>query len=519
MVGVESERRGCNTCAVTMTREPVAIDLINLGGIAERVVGGLMRSSSIECDERVSRGRLLRPVPSMLNHPSRSQSVSRMSPGPDGLRDRNINYFTQPGPFRPPWMSNHVAAGRVLTDCRSHCNFGMAAETSAERNMVSEDHLTGSQSRGDHSAPASPSHHIRLSSSSGYELDFTQQHTRKYASIFTSPAHALRNMPASTSSLREEAQAMSTHQSNLTAAEPSSVPRQHPSSSHSAGFGSPVPFYSRMKDNTGAESGSALGSQNPPRQPELQHPVKDTKMAAAHGLVRSATVGELPRVAQLTIFYAGMVNVYDHVPYEKAQAIMLLAGRESYPNYESLLGGCSATESPWICSPGAINLQASRGGSPAPLSSADLPPPGVVPMAIRPTPTTTAVELPQARKASLARFLERRRDRVRTGPYVPRNEEARRIRENPPSPSVSSARPPTRPSSPVPGHNNTAPPNAGGATTSTSQVNAPPPTPSRESSSEVLDPSPGRPQGENGEGMQPAPPGVSSVGEGSVAMS
>lgn len=79
---------------------------------------------------------------------------------------------------------------------------------------------------------------------------------------------------------------MSTHQSNLTAAEPSSVPRQHPSSSHSAGFGSPVPFYSRMKDNTGAESGSALGSQNPPRQPELQHPVKDTKMAAAHGLVR-----------------------------------------------------------------------------------------------------------------------------------------------------------------------------------------------------------------------------------------
>lgn len=109
--------------------------------------------------------------------------------------------------------------------------------------------------------------------------------------------------------------------------------------------------------------------------------------------------------------------------------------------------------------------------------------------------------------------------RVRTGPYVPRNEEARRIRENPPSPSVSSARPPTRPSSPVPGHNNTAPPNAGGATTSTSQVNAPPPTPSRESSSEVLDPSPGRPQGENGEGMQPAPPGVSSVGEGSVAMS
>lgn len=51
VVGVESERRGCNICVVMMIREFVVIDFINLGGIVECGVGGFMRSSFIECDE------------------------------------------------------------------------------------------------------------------------------------------------------------------------------------------------------------------------------------------------------------------------------------------------------------------------------------------------------------------------------------------------------------------------------------------------------------------------------------
>ncbi|KAI3720149.1 hypothetical protein L6452_21060 [Arctium lappa] len=108
---------------------------------------------------------------------------------------------------------------------------------------------------------------------------------------------------------------------------------------------------------------------------------------------------------QLTIFYGGMVNVYNDISPEKAQAIMLLAGNGGRVQAHMAM--------PRTPSGDGANKTLSSQGSVGPSTGTGPPPNGMSSLG-----RMIQSAVPQMRGASLARFLEKRKERVMaSAPY------------------------------------------------------------------------------------------------------
>ncbi|XP_022954389.1 protein TIFY 10B-like [Cucurbita moschata] len=120
-----------------------------------------------------------------------------------------------------------------------------------------------------------------------------------------------------------------------------------------------------------------------------------------------------PATAQMTIFYAGKVLVYDDFPNERAKEIMAMADKGRR------ISSTAAVVPPAAASPNRFGPALEKPYSKAPASEPNVVSKTQAPVKPAPeqqlkpqTETKKSSDLPIARRASLHRFLEKRKDRT-----------------------------------------------------------------------------------------------------------
>ncbi|XP_010932384.1 protein TIFY 10a [Elaeis guineensis] len=162
-----------------------------------------------------------------------------------------------------------------------------------------------------------------------------------------------------------------------------------------------------------AEDHSQNGSdQNPPKSMDLfpQHAGFDSPVAPAkkESSVASHNNKE-PEKNQLTIFYSGKVLVFDNFPAEKVEDLMQMAGKESLvpENLGFITPSTTTAATVDLSHQHRSNIASTSDSQPLMLQNSI------------PKPTqANASDMPIARRNSLHRFLEKRKDRITTkAPY------------------------------------------------------------------------------------------------------
>ncbi|KAF8087870.1 hypothetical protein N665_0564s0005 [Sinapis alba] len=150
----------------------------------------------------------------------------------------------------------------------------------------------------------------------------------------------------------------------------------------------------------GAIAGSVAGEDGFPDEKQV-HEARSTEVPSSDEPADSSTI--LPN--QLTIFFGGKVRVFDGIPAEKIQEIIRIAAASDAKSIETK----NSTNVSPVLSP-ALN----RAPSFSSTSTAASPATQSFPV----TFCRSAADLPIARRHSLQRFLEKRRDRlVNRNPY------------------------------------------------------------------------------------------------------
>ncbi|KAL6974632.1 hypothetical protein U1Q18_028816 [Sarracenia purpurea var. burkii] len=129
-----------------------------------------------------------------------------------------------------------------------------------------------------------------------------------------------------------------------------------------------------------------------------------------------------PETAQMTIFYAGQVIVFNDFPEDKAKEVMLLAGKGSPHNPATAFASTQLHKPVEPTRPTPTTVVPNFGND-------------VIQEPAQRPPQPYVSDLPIARKASLTRFLEKRKDRIiARAPYNTSNSDST---SSPPKPAES----------------------------------------------------------------------------------